>query len=152
MAGQSVQERLDALRLRKETLELEILEEQVAQLQNTRANKKRTSAQNEAALLETREALAARQAQCNHHTGGEGMDAIMAGEGTDSNYSVAKITYPWGEIRVMCIRCGMEWVPGDTAAKHPSGFSYKQALAFPTFCRPSGSQIFVIHRKPKPAA
>lgn len=145
----SLEERLMALRLQKEELELEQLTHDVMVLRQNRENRKRNAEQNERDLRELREMDAARVEQCNHRSGGEGLEALMSGQGSDANYAVIKHTYPWGETRVHCTRCPAEWKPGDKADEHPSGISYKQALMLPTWNKPSGTQLFLIPRKPK---
>jgi len=131
---ETADQKMDELLRRKQELELKKLAREVEQMETEDAHRADASAKAEAELKAGRDSAAARQKVCSHLKGGIGVDGFH-GKGNSSNYAVIKHTYPWGETRVSCQRCGKEWRPGDP--------DYQQALNFPTDNTSSSSSIWV---------
>lgn len=152
--AQAAQLRLDRekLLLEQQQLELEDTREQVEERKRKRAEKKRTRELQEATLAQQWRDRFATMRECNHKKGGKGVNAVVHGQGNDSNYAVVKHQYGNGQVWILCQRCLAEWRPGDTAATHPTGIGYREALAFPTDNEMSTSVQFQFHKAPGAAA
>ena len=117
----SLEEQLEAIELeeRKQALESRKIHDELARLQLTdkkreletiQNNKKRGKADAEKAMAD----LKAMQAQCNHHTGGEGGVAIMHGMGDiDRPTCIGAQKFLDQRIRLVCGRCRSECYSDD---------------------------------------
>lgn len=134
MAEKSTKDRLEEVRLLKEELELEALQESVAKSRETKIRQLAIQAQNAAQFKSDREQEAAKQSRCNHRKGGWGIEGLQNGNAND--YAVNKMTYADGRTIVMCTRCQKEWKPGDA--------DYNDAMRYPTDNIPAASVTFNI--------
>ena len=75
-----------------------------------------------------------RENRCNHRKGGNGINSVINGTGTDLQYAVVKHTFSNGDTWVNCIRCGKKWKPGQTG--------YEEALKFRTHNSTSSGILF----------
>lgn len=132
MAEQTLDEKLKALKIQREQLEMELMEAQVKKLRADSERIKLTRKQVETEIQATEKAKKARQKACNHRKGGLGVEGLSKGE--DAKYSIWKHTYVNGKMIVMCSRCQKEWKPGDP--------DYAEAMQFPTDNTPSGGVTF----------
>jgi hypothetical protein len=150
----SIEERLAAIRLQSAELELENLTYSVEQQRARREQIARTHKLQMEQIDEANRNIVAQQALCSHKKGGKGLAGIL--KGNSPNHSTNQHTYPWGEVVVICTRCGKEWAKPkvDLKVKDPALYKkqlteYKEALEFETDNEPSGSQIFTITRGPQ---
>lgn len=150
----SIEERLAAVRLQSAELELENLTYSVEQQRAKREQIARTHKLQMEQLDDHNRNIIAQQSLCSHKKGGKGLSGIL--KGNSSHHSTNQHTYPWGEVVVICTRCGKEWAKpkADLKAKDPALYKkflleYKEALEFETDNEPSGSQIFQITRGPQ---
>jgi hypothetical protein len=91
-----------------------------------RKDKVFTAVLNGQILNKTKEIVSKRQNDCNHRKGGYiSPDGKEISQGSEcGEYSVIKHQFFWGDIWVICNRCGQKWKPGDP--------DYQEALKFPT--------------------
>lgn len=106
-------------------------------------------AEQEKALAEGRSGDRAKQRHCTHRKGGKG-NALMENKGNSGEYAIALQGMPDGSVHVWCTRCFAHWEPGATAAKHPTGIAYEEALNWPTDNSPSGTVLFRFPSRPAP--
>lgn len=133
-----IDEQLKSLELEEKQLQLELMRENVRKIKQQKENAAVQQASIEHAVEESRRLEKQRQAACNHHQGGIGLEGYT-GKGHDSKYAVNKHTYPDGKTVVMCNRCLKEWRPGDPG--------YAEALTWQTDNTPSSSVTFNIPAK-----
>jgi hypothetical protein len=150
---------LAALTLEEKQLDLEIKRQRVAEI---RAKQQNLLDQTRAKSMATRQFLAQRaaiQAHCNHRKGGQGVPAVIHGEGTSAMYAVAKHMLPNGLWWVLCTRCGKEWHPENpfnvengriVPVKATPG--WQEAVNYPTDNTPSRSSTFFIRESTAEAA
>lgn len=150
---ENVDEELKKVQLQMAKLQLEDLTTRVEQERSRRANILRARDAQQASLEQTNRDIKASQSLCKHHKGGTDEDGVLNG---DSNkYSVIKHMFPWGEVNVICTRCGKTWAPPtrdlartDKKAYDKQLAEFREAYAFPTDNKPSGSQMFQFHYPP----
>lgn len=149
--------KLAELELEERMLRLEDLRNRVTADRERRANIQLAHERQARSLEDYNQQVKKQQDVCKHRKGGKGLEGILNGH--DSNYSVAKHQYPWGEFGVMCLRCGKEWrKPKDELKKeNPAAYKaamsdYKEALNFPTDNEGSGTQLFMVERVGKKSA
>ena len=107
-----IEERKQLLESRKIQDELTMIQltEKKRELETIKNNKARGKADAERAIAE----LKATQAQCNHHTGGEGGVAIMHGQGDiDRPTCIGAQRFLDQRIRLVCGRCRAECFSDD---------------------------------------
>jgi hypothetical protein len=111
---------LENAKLEQQRLKLELLEKQanIQDLQERlnerelrRETKRQRSLTNGATLKQLAQQDTAAQKRCNHRKGGDGLHAIVGGQGQDSQYAVMKHTFCNGDMWVRCLRCGKTWKP-----------------------------------------
>lgn len=143
---------LEEKRLRVESLRFTVENERARREQILRAHKMQQES-----LDQALKAVQAEQAFCKHKKGGKNLEGVL--NGNDTNYSVQKHTYPWGELTVICTRCGKEWRKPSEALKasdpkewRRQNTEYLEAVNFPTDNEPSGTQIFVVTPAQRQAA
>lgn len=90
-----------------------------------------------------------RQSNCKHRKGGKNLVNFL--NGNDSQYSVVRITYPTGDVVIMCTRCQKEYrkPPVELKKSNPSRYrtelqEYKMACELPTDNEPMGTQLFLV--------
>ena len=142
---------LEKIRQEREALELEDLRERVEATRAVRETRKIAHARQEFEIAEAARVEKVRQANCRHKKGGKNKEGFL--NGNDSNYSVQRHTYPWGQVEVLCTRCQKTWnKPADALkAADPKAYKaameeYRMALEWPTDNEPSGTQLFLITR------
>ncbi len=157
---ESMQLELKKLELEAKRLELQDIQERVDDRKLQRYLKEQRARTNGDTLRSIAENDKVAQERCNHHKGGNGAEAIIGGQGDDSQYAVMKHQFANGDIWVRCLRCGKTWKPplkedfyfdkkGRQVAKQDGEFSeeafhkaeaeYKQAVQFQTRNVMSGS-------------
>lgn len=151
----SLDDQLKQQELEFKRLQLENLRYQVENERARRAQILRAHLAQQKALDDANEQIKAQQSVCKHRKGGKNLDGIVNGH--DSNYSVIKHMYAWGELGVMCSRCGKEWrqpKPEDFGKTKEGKEEFKEAVRvyteavnFPTDNEPSGTQLFVITKR-----
>jgi hypothetical protein len=90
---------------------LQDVRERLAEREMKRDNLRMKSYTNGQTLKQLAAADAAAQKRCNHRKGGQGMGAIVGGQGDDSQMSVIKHQFCNGDTWVRCQRCGKTWKP-----------------------------------------
>lgn len=128
----TIKEELEALRLEKEKLEVEVLREQIEKSRREKEAKRIASEQQENSIRESQRQEKLRQSICNHRKGGMGLEGMVSGN--DTNYAVIKHQLPTGDHIVLCTRCCKQWTKKDA--------DFASALSFPTDNQPSGSTLF----------
>lgn len=151
MNAQEQNAELMRLRIAKERLELEHL---MMTVENERARRDgiiRAHKQQQELLLEAQRQDRARQERCYHKKGGKNREGLD--HGNDNNYSVWKHMYPWGEVGVLCSRCGKDWrkPSAELRATDPKAFAkqmaeYIEAINYPTDNEDSGTALFSFER------
>lgn len=127
---------------------LQDVRERLEERQLARDTKRQRSYTNGQTLKQTNAADTAYQARCNHHKGGQGMNAIANGQGDDSQYAVIKHMFCNGDTWVSCLRCHKTWKPAMRADfQTDEGYTgavaeYHAALNFQTRNIPSSSYVF----------
>lgn len=102
---------LESKKLHDELARIELAEKK-AQLE-TKQNNKRRGIEDAKRENETRRQI---QAQCNHHTGGDGAMAVKNGMGDmDRPTSIGAIQFLDGSMRLSCTRCQKVWLSTDDA-------------------------------------
>lgn len=132
-------------------LSLELQQEQLQQLRDTKAARRLKLQKAEEDLAENVRQQEMREQNCKHRKGGRNKEGLN--KGNSPNYAVIQNTFPNGEVRVICQRCGKAWEQPslDLKAEKPTLYNqqlrdYQRALEFPTDNEPSGTQIFLINR------
>lgn len=80
----------------------------------------------------------ARQTNCNHHKGGNGLQDYTSGQGDDTQYAVRKHKFANGDIQVACMRCHKRWnKPAKADYKTEESYTaamdeYRKAVNFTT--------------------
>lgn len=107
LSADQVTAELQALRLERERLELEVLRDSVA-AQNARRRQLIDAIRRQADTIRKNE-LRRKQQQsaCAHKKGGRGREGILAGNAPE--FAIILQTEPWGETYIMCQRCQREW-------------------------------------------
>lgn len=90
---------------------LQDVKERLAEREMVRETKRMRSLTNGQTLKQLLASDRAAQARCNHHKGGQGMNAIAAGQGDDPQYSIFKHMFCNGDTWVSCLRCHKTWKP-----------------------------------------
>lgn len=148
-----LERRLLELRIRKEEAETQDLEERLAEREMKRETKRQSSVSKGQILRQNKAAKQAEQDRCSHRKGGNGLDGVVGGQGDDSQYSVMKHRFHWGDVWVRCLRCAKCWKPPvkknftkdgkfEQAAYDVAMKEYQLALAFPTRNSMSSSSMF----------
>lgn len=156
---------LEIKKLELETKKLEILEknanltdikERLAERELKREVRRQTSITNGATLSSLKQSDIATQKRCNHRKGGDGLQGIVGGRGTDSQYAIMKHTFSHGDTWIRCLRCGKTWKPpilktfqilGRTDVKAQELYvaavaEYQGAMNFQTNNKESSSVVF----------
>jgi hypothetical protein len=130
---------------------LELVQSQLTEFEEKKAQRKRRLQKAEFDLAESNRQKALREANCKHRKGGRNKEGLDKGNGSD--YSVIQNTYPAGDVQVMCQRCGATWdnpslelKATDPALYEKRLREYRRALEWPTDNEPSGTQLFLITR------
>lgn len=144
MERETARLRLEMTQLELEDLRMRVENEKTRREQIAMAHKRQQQS-----LEDSNARIQAAREACNHRKGGKNLEGI--GKGHDSYFSISKITYPWGETTVMCLRCTKEWrkPPESLKKTDPAAYKkqmdeYKWAMELPTDNEPTGSQIFLI--------
>lgn len=125
-------------------LDLEIKREQVQKIRAQKADKK--------AMLDARRAAAAaeianrdylRYHQCTHRKGGRGHNAVLGGQGNDTNFAVIHHILPSGRHMILCQRCGSEEYGPDPLTGEKETQRYQEFRRFQTDNTASGSSLFL---------
>lgn len=136
------------LELLERKAHLQDLEEQLAERELKRENKRQRSITNGQTLKQLDDIDTAAQKRCNHRKGGNGAHGVVAGQGDDSQYAVLKHTFANGDMWVRCLRCRKTWKPPvkelytSEAAFLKAVVEYETAVNFQTRNVPSGSVQF----------
>lgn len=136
----------EAVRLELLQLELEEKRENAAIRKSNRDARRQARETTEQSLADANAEQIAIQDMCTHRKGGLNADQIIVGN--HANMAVVKNTLPFGDVMIVCQRCGKVWlrprekdfvskVEYKTALK-----DYRVALNFPTDNVTSGSQMF----------
>lgn len=143
------EQRLIDLKIQREELELEDLSMRVENEKARRASIARAHKTQMESLDDANRQIQAQQSLCKHRKGGKNLEGVLNGH--DSNYSIWRHTYPWGDVVGICSRCGKEWCKPSAALKKEDLKLYKEKLkeyqemlSWPTDNEPSGSQCFLI--------
>lgn len=136
------------LQILERTANLQDVQERLAEREMARETKRMRHYTNGRTLMQSNAADKQRQEMCNHHKGGQGLNAMIGGQGDDSQYCVAKHMFCNGDTWVWCLRCHKTWKPamredfltedGYNGAQR----EYKEALNFQTRNSPSSSYVF----------
>lgn len=136
------------LSLLEKEANLQDIKERLAERQMTRETKFMRAKTNGQTIAAQNQSAKQRQARCNHRKGGSGYDAIMNGQGDDSQYAVYMHMFCNGDIYVRCLRCGKDWRPPvkewyDTHEMYLDAYNeYQKALNFQTRNSMSTSYVF----------
>lgn len=156
---------LEIKKLELETKKLEILEksanltdikERLAERELKREARRQTSFTNGETLKSLGLSDIQTQKRCNHRKGGDGLQGIVGGRGTDSQYAIMVHTFCHGDTWIRCLRCGKSWKPPLLKTYQTAGRSelkaqelyvaaaaeYQAALNFQTNNKPSSSVVF----------
>lgn len=142
----TVKEELDALKLEKEQLEMELLRNQISEIRGKKQAEQVAHETVEKALAKNLQDKKASQDNCNHRHGGTGMAAVQ-GRGDDSKFALITHRLPLGNIHFRCLRCGKEWDKvldnqGKVKSYIPSKTEYEWAMNQPTLSTMSESAQF----------
>jgi hypothetical protein len=145
----------ERLKLRAQQLEIQEREANLQDIQERldernirRQNIRQTSVTNGLTLKQNADIDARAQKRCNHRKGGNGVAAVLGGQGDDSQYAVLKHTFCNGDMWVRCLRCGYTWKPPiknrcKSEEEYIQKFAEWQAACnFQTRNVPSGSVVF----------
>lgn len=139
-----LKQELAALEQESAQLDLELKREQVADIRRRRANRK---AEIDARMDASKRELAQRdffqQHVCTHRKGGRGQNAVLGGQGTDSNYAVIHHMLPSGRHFILCQRCGREEYGRDPLTGAKETASYQEWRKWQTDNSASTSSIFI---------
>lgn len=158
MSLEEIEKENAALELKMKRLNYEDLTYRLEQERGRRAHMALVHQNQQRSMDDFNREVILRQSWCKHKKGGKNQGGIL--NGNDSDYSVWHFQYPWGEIAVLCTRCGIEYRPSGPVMdalklSDPAEFKrrlekYKEALNWPTDNEPGGSQIFMIqHNTPE---
>lgn len=127
---------------------LQDVRERLAERQMQRETKSMRAITNGQTIKQTAAAVKQKQTRCNHRKGGQGLSAIVGGQGDDSQYAVYKHMFCNGDIWVWCLRCHKCWRPPveawfETKELYNKALAeYDVALNFQTRNIASGSYVF----------
>jgi hypothetical protein len=136
------------LELQEKTLNLQDLQERLAERGMKRENRLQRSVINGQTLKQLSAIDKATQNRCNHKKGGNGAQGVVGGKGDDSQYAVLKHTFANGDMWVRCLRCGKTWKPPVRRAyKTDEAYKgawavYEEAKEFQTRNTPSSAYLF----------
>jgi hypothetical protein len=151
------------LELLSKQAEFQDIGERLAERKMKRENKDSRAMNNGLTLAQIAAGDEQKQSRCNHRKGGMDADALVSGQGTDSQYCVLKHRFANGDIWVRCLRCGKWWTPPvevdfmeggklvnglyvggklNKAAFDLAEREYQEALKFQTLNVTSGSCVF----------
>lgn len=158
MAESTFKTEMEELKLKRERLELQDLEDKLAEREMKKENARAIFHERGRALSDTVRMEGQAQQICTHRKGGPG-HLFKSGGGNDTNYSVIKHTLPNRDILVMCTRCQRKWLPPiepkrahfKVVADYDLAMvkfkedqaEYKTALAFLTDNSPSSGATFM---------
>lgn len=159
LTDEQVSAELNALRLAKERMELEVLTETVEKMRSQKEQVIAAIRRMQDEVRKTNARTKAMQDACKHKKGGsKGKATILSGN--SDQRSIIIHTEPWGETYVMCQRCRKEWreplfwlrrvdiaafkkiVAIDRKAYTQAMEEYKLALQFDTDNSPSGNRMW----------
>lgn len=140
----SIDLELKRMELEMKKLQFEDLRNRVGSEQIRREQIARAQAAQQRALDEFNANVIRQQSWCKHRKGGKNIGGILNGH--DSNYSIIKHTYAWGEMEIICSRCGKSWtsgfaLPNGEVRKYRSA-EFDEVVNWPTDNEPSGTQLF----------
>lgn len=127
---------------------LQDVRERLAERQMVRETRSMRAITNGQTLKQLAAADKQRQDRCNHRKGGNGLSAIVGGQGDDNQFAVYKHMFCNGDIWVRCLRCGKKWAPPveawfDTKEAYFAAYQeYQAALNFQTRNISSSSYVF----------
>lgn len=141
--------RADEIELRWKELQIEEMEERIAQRVERRKRLQEERQRQYQDFLKSEAVRQHRQTICKHRKGG--IDNKFW-NGNSPNYSIIENTYPHGAICIMCTRCGKEvWKPPrqlrieDPARYADMWAEWKLWKSYPTDNTPSGSKLFEVY-------
>jgi hypothetical protein len=150
------QQKLEELRLQREVLELEDLNNRVQAERDRRAAIIHAHKQQQESLDSSNREKANIQANCSHKGGGMDIEGFWNGD--DPSYCIIRHTYPAGDVGVICTRCNKEWwKPSEELRKANPKLAkemeaeFKMVMKWPTKNTPSGTQLFLITKTPPTA-
>lgn len=136
------------LELRLKKLNLEDTQDRIDDRELKRENTRQKSKTNGATLKQIADTEAAVQRRCNHRKGGNGIESLLLGRGTSSDYAIIDHTFCNGDRWITCLRCHKTWKPpveskyATKEAYLDAYTEYKTALNFQTPNQPSTSVQF----------
>lgn len=142
------QSKADEIELRWKQLQIEEMEERIAERLERKKRLKDERERQYQDFLKSEAQRLHKQTICKHRKGGSDNKFW---NGNSPNYSIIDNTYPTGQQALMCTRCGKEvWKPPRMLAKtDPERYAemwaeWKLWKSYPTDNTPSGSKIFEV--------
>jgi hypothetical protein len=108
LSNEEITRRINFINLRKAEREVEVIEAQNEEFQQTKEEKQRIAEVNRITQEEENARLSAERDGCFHKSGGKGRAGFFKGDGR-WGYTVATQILPTSEVYYLCFRCQKEW-------------------------------------------